>query len=85
MSLASFARRLGHWAETIAISLDLLGNAIAGGALRQTISKRAALARDKGQAWGCVICRVLDWIDPGHCDDAKKPGEGDGAATEITK
>lgn len=76
MDLASLRRRLGHWVENVAISVDMLGNALAGGTLRQTISKRAALARDRGRAWGCVLCGLLDWLNPGHCDRAEKPGEG---------
>lgn len=35
-----------------------------------TLSKRAAVARDKGKTWGCVLCRFLDSIDPHHCDKA---------------
>lgn len=73
MSLKSFGLRAWHWFEGVAFAFDLLGNAFAGGRKRQTISKRAALARDKGEKWGCVLCKFLDWLDPGHCDDAKKP------------
>lgn len=35
-----------------------------------TLSKRAAIARDKGKAWGCILCRMLDKLDRGHCDRA---------------
>jgi hypothetical protein len=73
MSLASFGRRAWHWFSNVSISFDLLGNALAGGTLRQTISKRAALARDRGRTWGCILCRLLEAIDPGHCDRAKEP------------
>jgi hypothetical protein len=36
----------------------------------QMVSTTAAEARDRGEAWGCWLCRVLDWIDPDHCDEA---------------
>ena len=35
-----------------------------------TISSRAATARARGHRWGCVLCRFLDWLDPGHCAKA---------------
>mgnify|MGYP000943517690 FL=1 len=35
-----------------------------------TISSMSALARNKGKQWGCVLCRVLDWIDTDHCTNA---------------
>jgi hypothetical protein len=41
----------------------------------QTLSRRAGLARNKGQRWGCVLCRVLDWVAPKHCDKAVEAGE----------
>jgi hypothetical protein len=36
-----------------------------------TVSHHAALARDAGRSWGCRLCRWLDTVDPGHCDNAK--------------
>ena len=38
----------------------------------QTISSRAATARDHGHLWGCWLCKFLDWLEPNHCDDAVK-------------
>ena len=35
-----------------------------------TISTRAALARNQNKRWGCVLCKILDKINPGHCDQA---------------
>lgn len=37
-----------------------------------TISTRAAMARTQGKRWGCWLCRMLDGINPGHCDQAIK-------------
>lgn len=36
----------------------------------QTISSRAASAREHGHLWGCWLCRFLDFIDPNHCNEA---------------
>jgi hypothetical protein len=41
----------------------------------QTLSRRAGLARNKGKRWGCVLCRVLEWFAPKHCDRAVEAGE----------
>lgn len=55
----------------IAIGFDQLGNVAANGNEDETISSRAAFARDAGKRWGCVLCRLLDAIDPNHCNKAK--------------
>lgn len=52
----------------LAISQDQNGNSALNGDEDKTISHRAALARRAGRRWGCVLCRVLDAIDPNHCD-----------------
>lgn len=49
------------------IALDENLNTIAGGYPDETISLRAALAKDRGALWGCVLCRVLDWFQKDHC------------------
>lgn len=36
----------------------------------ETISQRAAKARNAGQEWGCVLCKWLDKVSKGHCDKA---------------
>ena len=35
----------------------------------ETISSRAAKARNAGRWWGCIFCRLIDKLDPNHCDD----------------
>lgn len=52
----------------LAIAKDQLANAALNGDEDKTISHRAALARRAGRRWGCVLCRVLDAIDPDHCE-----------------
>ncbi|MCL2636564.1 MAG: hypothetical protein FWD50_08085 [Betaproteobacteria bacterium] len=51
----------------IAIAYDRLANAAANDHLPQTISSRAYKAKTVGKRWGCWLCKVLDWFDPGHC------------------
>lgn len=55
----------------IARGFDRVVNAAANGNERETISSRAARVRDEGRAWGCVLCKLLDVLDPGHCDKSK--------------
>lgn len=54
----------------IAIALDRAGNAAVNGDHGETISSRANRARSEGWMWGCVLCRILDWIKPDHCRDS---------------
>lgn len=55
-------------AWNIAKMIDETGNVDANGQVNMTISKRAALARNKNRRWGCVLCWVLDHIQPNHCN-----------------
>jgi hypothetical protein len=61
------------------ISLDEFGNALTLGDRNETISSRAAKARNEGREWGCILCRVLDKIQANHCDMALEPEEGKNA------
>lgn len=51
----------------IGVVLSMLINVILGGHVGQTMSHRANSARRDGRRWGCVLCRILDAIDPHHC------------------
>lgn len=55
----------------IAVGFDQLANVAANGNEDETISSRAARARDEGRRWGCVLCSFLDRIDPGHCENSR--------------
>ena len=55
-------------AWSIALAIDDLGNVLANGALGQSISSRAA--HDRPRRWACLLCWLLDKLDPGHCDRA---------------
>lgn len=61
------------------ILLDQAGNTLTGGSPNETISERAAKARNEGKEWGCVLCKALNWINPGHCDNALTSTIGDDA------
>lgn len=55
-------------AWTLAKSYDQLGNAAFGGHEDELISSRAGRAKRRGVRWACVLCRLLDVIDKGHCE-----------------
>lgn len=55
----------------IAVGYDQLANVAANGSEDETISSRAARARDNGRRWGCVLCRILDHLDVDHCDKSR--------------
>jgi hypothetical protein len=71
--------KVGRYLMNWLILLDQAGNTLAGGSPNETISERAAKARNAGRTWGCVLCRVLNWINPGHCDNALTSTIGDDA------
>lgn len=60
----------------ILVALDQLGNALLGGYPDETISSRAAKAARRGTRWGCILCRLLHLIDPGHCERVIEHDEG---------
>ncbi|WP_426106348.1 hypothetical protein [Massilia sp. TSP1-1-2] len=55
-------------------SYDLLGNALTNGRYNELISTRADRARAQNRRWGCVLCRLLEQVDSGHCARAGKHG-----------
>jgi hypothetical protein len=65
------------------VAADQLLNVILGGDEDETISSRIAKDRRRGRKFACVLCRILDWIDPHHCekaierDEGKRPGQYD--------
>ena len=71
--------KLGQYFLNFAILLDEAVNTVAGGSPNETISERAAKARNAGRKWGCVLCKLLGWINPGHCDNSLKSTIGDDA------
>lgn len=49
-----------------------LNSVILLGAYNETLSHRAAVAREASKPWGCALCQFLDALMPGHCDRALK-------------
>lgn len=72
-------KAIGRYLLNWLILLDQAGNTLTGGSPNETISERAAKAREAGKEWGCVLCQILGWINPGHCDTALKSTIGDDA------
>ena len=66
MLYAIFTNPARAW--LIALAFDDLGNVATNGALGQSISSRAAHARPK--LWAMLMCKLLNTLDPGHCDRA---------------
>jgi len=62
------------WLKNILLWLDQGLNTLLLGDPDETLSRRAGRARAKGKQWGCLLCKVLDWVDPRHC---QKSIEGD--------
>ena len=54
----------------VALGLDTFANTVLGGLPSDTISYRAALARNKGERWGCLLCSFLNLFQQDHCDKA---------------
>lgn len=61
----------------LAVSYDQLANTAFGGDEDETISSRAFKAATRGRRWGCVLCKLLDKIQPDHCRRSLEPDEGD--------
>lgn len=65
------------------VALDQLLNTIFGGDEDETMSSRLGKDARRGRFVGCVLCKMLDWIDKDHCekaierDEGKRPGQYD--------
>ena len=66
---AVFTNETKAWA--IAKAFDRLGNAVTNGADTETISSRAAKARDQHRLWAVVLCALLDLIECDHCNKSR--------------
>jgi hypothetical protein len=58
------------------IALDQFVNTFLLGDPDETISSRAAKAMLKGKRWGCVLCRLLDYVQKDHCLKSLEPLAG---------
>lgn len=57
--------------RTLGLAVSILLNAIIAGNEGQTLSCRLALWRQNGSRTACVLCRLFDFLDFGHCDRAR--------------
>lgn len=53
-------------------AFDKTGNALANGDANEYISTRAHRAWKENKRWGCVLCKLLDIVDPNHCEKSAK-------------
>lgn len=82
-SVTSYLRTYGL---NVARWLDCgLNTVLLFGSYNETVSRRAAYARDAGAGWGCILCKWLDRINPGHCENAKKELIGEDALIPDTE
>lgn len=51
----------------VAVGKDQTGNAALGGSEDETLSSRAGRAAERGERWGCVLCKILDYVNKDHC------------------
>lgn len=59
------------------IAIDQLLNTMLGGDPDETISSRAGKYAAVQRGWiPCVLCKLLDRIDPNHCAKSIEPDEG---------
>lgn len=63
-------------AVRIAVGCDQMLNAAFGGSEDETISSRAGKGARAGIRHWCLLCRLLDWLDPGHCQKSIEADEG---------
>lgn len=74
--------KIGRYFLNWLILLDQAGNTLVGGSPNETISERAAKARNAGRQWGCMLCKALDWINTNHCNNALTSTIGDDAVIQ---
>lgn len=67
----------------LAVSADEFLNALIGGFPGETVSSRAARARNNGKNWGCFLCKWLDKLHTDHCTKSLAMFESLGIDTDI--
>ncbi|WP_054285752.1 hypothetical protein [Gulbenkiania mobilis] len=64
-------------AVRVFVGADQTLNAALGGSEDETISSRAGKGAKRGVWRYCLLCRLLDLVDPGHCDRSLEVDEGE--------
>lgn len=67
MLLAALVGSNRGW--SLARAFDRVVNAATGGSDTETISSRANRLKAT-TGWACVLCKVLDKIEPNHCENS---------------
>jgi hypothetical protein len=65
---------IGRYILTVLLALDQLVNALIGGYADETLSYRIAIAAQEGKQYGCVLCKLIELVIPGHCS-LEKPSK----------
>ena len=65
MLIAAFTGADRGWG--IAKLYDFLGNVATGGEVGEYLSTRAYYAMQDKKKWGCVLCKLLDYVQKDHC------------------
>ena len=65
-----------QYAWTIAVGFDQVVNASFKGSEDETLSSRAAKGARKNIWHWCIICSILHWLDPNHCEKNIEFDEG---------
>lgn len=61
-------RQPWRYLRNVFVALDCLLNALTGGEAFETVSYRLATRRERGCRSSCLLCWLLEVIDPGHCE-----------------
>jgi hypothetical protein len=71
-----FLLRSPSHAWRIAVGVDQLANVALKGSEDETISSRASKGARRGVLHWCVLCKLLDAVDPQHCEKEIEADEG---------
>jgi len=57
-------------AWNVLVAFDRVGNAALNGNPSETISSRAYRGTLEGNKSWCILCKILDYIQPNHCKNS---------------
>lgn len=76
--LAPKTSKIYKYSKHVCLGYDQLLNTFLGGYPDETISSRAYKGRLRGSRGWTILANILDWIDPGHTEEAVEWDEGTG-------
>lgn len=68
-------KTLARVIKTLLVLLDISVNRLFNGRV-ETISSRAGRGVKSGKLWAVLLCKLLDKVVPGHCEQAMKSPKG---------